>query len=101
VEEIEVEPDTSCDEEIARKLFKDINRKLLGIPGDGALIIIGDTKEEEEGADIVLAKTSPQLSQGSQGATATTVEEGDEEQDDVCTEDGVCEDDIKPGESHT
>jgi hypothetical protein len=40
-------PDTVWDEEIARKLFSDLNRDLLGLPGDGSVIIINDSEEEE------------------------------------------------------
>jgi hypothetical protein len=91
VEEIKVDPNTSWDEEITCKVFKDLNRKLLGSLGDGAFVILGDSKEEEEDADTVLAKASPQPSLGSQGSTTTTVE-GDEEEEEVCIKDGICED---------
>jgi hypothetical protein len=43
--------DTSHDEEFARKLFGDLNRDILGPPGDGKIIIIDDSDDEaqEEG----------------------------------------------------
>jgi hypothetical protein len=39
--------DTSQDEDITHKLFCDLNRGLLRPPGDGNIIIINDSKEEE------------------------------------------------------
>jgi hypothetical protein len=84
VEEIEVEPGTSRVEEITHKLFRDLNRDLLRIPGDGALIILSDCEEKDEGVDVVPTKASPQSPRHSQAVTAT-----DEE-------DGILEDDIKP-----
>jgi hypothetical protein len=43
--------DTSRDEEFARKLFGDLNRDILGLPGDGKIIIIDDSDDDaqEEG----------------------------------------------------
>jgi hypothetical protein len=40
--------DTSQDEEFARKLFGDLNRDILGPPGDGKIIIISDSDDEDE-----------------------------------------------------
>jgi hypothetical protein len=40
--------DTSRDEEFARKLFGDLNRDILGPPGDGKIIIISDSDDEDE-----------------------------------------------------
>jgi hypothetical protein len=55
--------DTSRDAEFARKLFGDLNRDILGPPGDGKVIILDDFDEEKEAldektADIELAATS-------------------------------------------
>jgi hypothetical protein len=41
-------PDTSRDEDFARRLFNDLNHGLLGPPIDGKVIIINDFDEEEE-----------------------------------------------------
>jgi hypothetical protein len=41
-------PDTSRDEEFARRLFGDLNRDVLGPPDDGKVIILNDSNEEEE-----------------------------------------------------
>jgi hypothetical protein len=43
--------DTSRDAEFARKLFSDLNRDILGPPGDGKVIILDDSDEEKEAPD--------------------------------------------------
>jgi hypothetical protein len=40
--------DTSRDEEFARKLFGDLTRDILGPPGDGKIIVISDSDDEDE-----------------------------------------------------
>jgi hypothetical protein len=40
--------DTSRDEEFTRKLFDDLNRDILGPPGDGKIIIIDDSDDDDE-----------------------------------------------------
>jgi hypothetical protein len=40
--------DVSRDEEFARKIFGDLNSDILGLPGDGKVIILSDSDEEEE-----------------------------------------------------
>jgi hypothetical protein len=40
--------DTSWDEELARKLFGDLNRDILGPPGDGKIIVLSDSDDEDE-----------------------------------------------------
>jgi hypothetical protein len=40
--------DTSCDEEIVRKLFGDLNHDILGLPGDGKIIILDDSDNDGE-----------------------------------------------------
>jgi hypothetical protein len=40
--------DTSRDEEFTRKLFGDLNRDILGPPGDGKIIIIDDFDDDNE-----------------------------------------------------
>jgi hypothetical protein len=39
---------TSRDEELTRKLFSDLNRDILGPPGDGKIIILSDSDDEDE-----------------------------------------------------
>jgi hypothetical protein len=46
---------TSRDEELARKLFGDLNRDILGPPGDSKIIVLDDSDDdaqEEETTDI-------------------------------------------------
>jgi hypothetical protein len=40
--------DTSRDEELAGKLFGDLNRDILGPPGDGKIIVLSDSEDEDE-----------------------------------------------------
>jgi hypothetical protein len=40
--------DTSRDAELAKKLFDDLNRDILGPLGDGKIIVIDDSEEENE-----------------------------------------------------
>jgi hypothetical protein len=40
--------DTSRGEEITRKLFGDLNHDILGPPGDGKVIVISDSDDEDE-----------------------------------------------------
>jgi hypothetical protein len=40
--------DTSRDEEFTRKLFGDLNRDILRPPGDGKIIIIDDSNDDDE-----------------------------------------------------
>jgi hypothetical protein len=40
--------DTSHDEEFTRKLFDDLNRDILRLPGDGKIIIIDDSDDDDE-----------------------------------------------------
>jgi hypothetical protein len=39
--------DTSHDEESSRKLFRELNRDILGPPGDGKIIIIDDSDDDD------------------------------------------------------
>jgi hypothetical protein len=40
--------DVSRDEEFTGRLFGDLNRDILGSSGDGKIIILSDSDEEEE-----------------------------------------------------
>jgi hypothetical protein len=61
-------PDTSRDEEIARKLFVELNHEASGIPGDGGLVILSSDdeeaieEEEEEVKDEPICGGSPSRS---------------------------------------
>jgi nitrate reductase NapAB chaperone NapD len=52
-------PDTSQHEEIARNLFNDLNRDLLGPLGDGKVIIVNDSNEEKHEDDHANADAAP------------------------------------------
>jgi hypothetical protein len=47
-EEENIIPDTSWDEEFVKRLFGDLNCGRLGPPGDGKVIILSNSNEEEE-----------------------------------------------------
>jgi hypothetical protein len=49
--------DVSRDEEFARRLFDDLNRDVLGPPGDGKIIILSDFDEQEEVREEKAANT--------------------------------------------
>jgi hypothetical protein len=49
-------PDTSQDMEFVKKLSGDLNLDVLGPPGDGKMIILSDSNEEEE--DVREEKTT-------------------------------------------
>jgi hypothetical protein len=40
--------DTSQDEELTRKLFGDLNRDIIGPPGDGKIIVLSDSDDKDE-----------------------------------------------------
>jgi hypothetical protein len=40
--------DTSRDEEFTRKLFGDLNRDILGPPGDDKIIVLNDSNDDDE-----------------------------------------------------
>jgi hypothetical protein len=40
--------DTSRDEKLIRKLFGDLNRDILGLPGDGKIIVLDDSDDDGE-----------------------------------------------------
>jgi hypothetical protein len=40
--------DSSCDEELSRKFFDDLNHDILGPPGDGKIIVLDDSNDNGE-----------------------------------------------------
>jgi hypothetical protein len=50
---------TSCDEEFARKLFSDLNRDILGPPGDDKIIIINDFDNDDEAQEEGMTGIEP------------------------------------------
>jgi hypothetical protein len=51
--------DTSRDEQFARKLYGDLNRDILGPPGDGKIIIINDSDDDDEAQEEEMAGIEP------------------------------------------
>jgi hypothetical protein len=72
-------PDTSWDAEFAKRLFGDLNYRLLGPPDDGKIIILSDSNEEEEVCeeDAVDAKAAPSSAMKSSAPTASTADVDD------------------------
>jgi hypothetical protein len=72
--------DTSRDEEFARRLFGDLNRDVLGPPGDDNIIILNNSNEEEEvhEEDVVNAEATPSSAVRSL-APATSTADADED----------------------
>jgi ParB-like chromosome segregation protein Spo0J len=60
-QEENVLPDTSWDEEFARRLFGDLNHSLLELPDDGNIITLSESDEEEEVREEITvdAKAAP------------------------------------------
>jgi hypothetical protein len=57
-EEGDALPDTSRDEEFARRLFGDLNRWLVGPPDDSNVIILSDSDEEEQVREEITVNTA-------------------------------------------
>jgi hypothetical protein len=51
--------DTSHDAEFTKKLFGDLNRDILGPPGDGKVNILDDSDEEKEAQEEKTTDTKP------------------------------------------
>jgi hypothetical protein len=69
-------PDTSRDEEFARRLFGDLNHDILGPSGDSNAIILSNSDEEEEVCkeDAVDAAAAPFSIAGIPTSTASAVD---------------------------
>jgi hypothetical protein len=85
--------DTSRDEEFARKLFGDLNRDILGSPGDGKIIVISDSDDEDETHEdaVVNAEAAPPSAANSVDSP-TSASDVDE------TPDGVSDDNADGGD---
>jgi hypothetical protein len=85
--------DTSRDEEIARKLFGDLNCDILGPPGDGKVIVISDSDYEDETHEdaVVNAEAAPPSAANSVDSP-TSASDVDE------TPDGVSDDNADGGD---
>jgi hypothetical protein len=85
--------DTSRDKEFARKLFGDLNRDILGPPGDGKVIVISDSDDEDETHEdtAVNAEAAPPSATNS-ADSPTSAPDADE------TPDGVSDDNADGGD---
>jgi hypothetical protein len=85
--------DTSRDEEFARKLFSDLNRDILGPPGNGKIIVIIDSDDEDETHEdaAVNAEAAPPSATNS-ADSPTSASDVDE------TPDGVSDDNADGGD---
>jgi hypothetical protein len=85
--------DTSRDEELARKLFGDLNRDILRPPGDGKIIVLSDSDDEDETSEdaAVNAEAAPPSAANSTDSP-TSAPDADE------TPDGVSHDNADGGD---
>jgi hypothetical protein len=85
--------DTSRDEELARKLFGDLNRDILGPPDDGKIIVLSDSDDEDETHEdaVVNAEAAPPFAANSVDSP-TSAPDADE------TPDGVPDDNVDGGD---
>jgi hypothetical protein len=76
--------DTSQDEELAKKLFSDLNRGILGPPGDGKIIVLSDSDDEDEAhEDTVINAEAAPPSAANSSDTPTFAPDADETPDGV------------------
>jgi hypothetical protein len=85
--------DTSRDEELVRKLFGDLNRDILRPPGDGKIIVLSDSDDEDEAHEdaAVNAEAAPPFAVNSP-VTPASASDADE------TPDGVQDDSSDGGD---
>jgi hypothetical protein len=85
--------DTSLDEELARKLFGDLNRDILGPPGDGKIIVLSDSDDKDETPEdaAINAEAAPP-SVANSADSPTSAPDADE------TPDGVSDDNADGGD---
>jgi hypothetical protein len=85
--------DTSRDEELARKLFSDLNRDILGPPGNGKIIVLSDSDDEDEAhEDAAVNVEAAPPSAANSADTPTSASDADE------TPDGVQDDNTDGGD---
>ncbi len=68
------------DEEFTKRLFGDLNRDVLGPPGDGKIIILSDSDEEEEACEETTsdAEATPSTA-GKSSTLASSTTDADED----------------------
>jgi hypothetical protein len=82
--------DTSRDEELVRKLFSDLNRDILGPPGDGKIIVLSDSDDEDETPEDTAEAAPPSAANSTDSPTSAP--DADE------TPDGVSDDNADGGD---
>jgi hypothetical protein len=85
--------DTSRDEEFTRKLFGDLNRDILGPPGDGKIIVISDSDDEDETHEDAAVNTEAAPPSAANSADSPTSASDVDE-----TPDGVSDDNANGGD---
>jgi hypothetical protein len=71
--------DTSCDEKFTKRLFGDLNHNVLGLPGDGKIIILSESdKEEEEEHEEKTVGTKAAPSSAARSPTSTSSTNADD-----------------------
>jgi hypothetical protein len=85
--------DTSRDEEFTRKLFGDLNRDILGPPGDGKIIVISDSDDEDETHEDAAVNAEAAPPSAANSADSPTSASGVDE-----TPDGVSDDNADGGD---
>lgn len=75
---VAVVPDTSGDWEFAQKLFVELNREAIGIPGDGALVDLVSDDEDIMEADT--GKVEKEVTLGNKEEEGTAADDGPSEQ---------------------
>jgi hypothetical protein len=85
--------DTSRDEEFARKLFGELNRDILGPCGDGKIIVISDSDNDDEThEDAAINAEAAPPSAANSADSPTSASDADE------TTDGVSDDNADGGD---
>jgi hypothetical protein len=70
--------DTSHNEEFARKLFDDLNRDILGLLGDGKIIIIDDSDDDNDAQEEGTADIEPMVTNSDDQGSDQEADGGDD-----------------------
>jgi hypothetical protein len=70
--------DTSRDEELARKLFGDLNRDILGPPSDGKIIVLDDSDNDDDAQEVKTVGIESMTAPASTDDAPTEADGGDD-----------------------